>query len=111
MDDIWMDELGGDAVHELKALLNLEAAITQFDRDAHHTKSGLIEIAALAAACKRLGFFGGHPSRGCHWLIVYLRRRWGLAGDELNKFVATLVESSPKWPVPPQSSAPSSQVD
>ena len=111
MDEIWWDELGSDAVHALKAVLGLEAAIAQFEHDARHSKTGPIEVAPLATACKSLGFFGGHPDRGCHWLIVYLRRRWGLAGDELNEFAARLAESTPKWPMPPQSPASSSQVD
>lgn len=108
MDEIWWDELGSDAIHTFKALLNLDAAIAQFEHEARHSKTGLIEVAPLAAACKGLGFFGGHPDRGRHWLIVYLRRRWGLAGDELNEFAAQLAESSPKWPMPLHSPASSS---
>lgn len=83
MDEIWMDELGGDALHELKALFSLEAAIAQFEGVARYTKSTPIEIAPVTTACKRLGFFGGHRQRGCDWLIVYLRRRWGLSSDAL----------------------------
>lgn len=87
--DVW-DEIGSDAVHTLKALLNLEAAIVQFEHDSCHSKIGPVEVAPLVHACKRLGFFGGHPDRGRNWLIVYLRRRWALAGDEFNQFVASL---------------------
>jgi tetratricopeptide (TPR) repeat protein len=111
MDEIWWDELGGDAVHELKAVLDLEVAIVQFEHDARHSSTGPIDVASLTTACKRLGFFGGHPARGCNWLIVYLRRRWGLASDELNEFAARLAESTPKWPMPPHSPGSSSQVD
>jgi tetratricopeptide (TPR) repeat protein len=85
MDDIWIDELGGDAVHELNALLNLEAAIAQFEAASRHTKSSPLEIEPLVTACKRLGFFGGHAQRGRDWLIVYLGRRWGLSSDALNE--------------------------
>lgn len=92
MDEIWWDELGSEAVHALKVLLDLEAAIVQFEHDTRHSKIAFTEVAPLAAACKRLGFIGGHPDRGCHWLIVYLRRRWALAGDELNEFLAPLLK-------------------
>lgn len=96
MDEIWMDELGGDAVHELKALFNLEAAIAQFQGVARHTNSRPIDIAPLASACKRLGFFGGHPQRGCDWLIVYLGRRWGLSSDALDQFAEQLAQWRPE---------------
>lgn len=81
MDDIWWDELGSDAVHAFKALLNLEAAISQFEHDVGQASPEPIDVAPLAEVCERLGFFGGHPNRGRQWLIVYLRRRWGQVGE------------------------------
>lgn len=75
MDDMRWDELGSDVVHALKELLNFEAAIAQFEHDARHVKTNLIEVLPLTAACKNLGFFGRRSQRGQHWLIVYLRRR------------------------------------
>jgi tetratricopeptide (TPR) repeat protein len=85
-ENIAMDELSGDAVHELNALLNLEAAIAKFEGVARHTKFGPVGIAALTTACKRLGFFGGHPQRGKKWLHVYIKRRWGQTRDAFNDF-------------------------
>ena len=90
MDEICMDELGGDAVHELKALFNLEAAIKRFEGVTHYARLTSIEIAPLVTACKSLGFFGGHPQRGRDWLMVYLRRHSGLSLDALNEFLAQL---------------------
>lgn len=84
MDEDGVDKLGSDAVHELKALFNLEAAIAEFEGVVPHTKCSPIEIAPLASACKRLGFLGGSPRRGCDWLNVYLERRWGLSPNALN---------------------------
>lgn len=92
MDDIWIDELGGDAVHELIALFNLETAIVQFDAATRHKSSGPLEIKPLATACMRLGFFGGHPQRGRDWLIVYLGRRCGLSFDALDELAEQLVK-------------------
>lgn len=111
MDEIWWDEIGSDAIHTFKELLNLDEAITQFEHEGRHLKASPIEVAPLVTACMSLGFFGGHPDRGRRWIIVYLRRRWGLVGDELNEFAARLAESSPKWPMPPFSSASKSSVD
>ena len=102
-----MDELGGDAVHDLKALLNLEATIAQFEQDACSAKSDPIEIAPLVAACKRLGFFGEHHHKGPQWLMVYLLRRWGLTSDALNEFEAQLAEWNPGVPMPVSTHAPS----
>jgi tetratricopeptide (TPR) repeat protein len=111
MDDIWWDELGSDAIHTFKALLNLDAAIAQLEQEAHHSKTSPVEVAPLVAECKGLGFFGGHPDRGSRWLIVYLRRRWGLAGDEVAECAAQLAESSLKWSMPPHPPESSNLVD
>ena len=99
MDEIWWDELGSDAVHALKALLNLEEAIAQFV-SALNSKSIPTDIAPLADACKRLGFFGGHPDRGRNWFVIYLQRRWGLTGKTFDEFLVWLNKSQPKWPTP-----------
>lgn len=100
MDEVWWDEIGSDAVHAFKALLDFEEAIAQFVSTALNSENGPIDIAPLAEACKRLGFFGGHPDRGRNWLIVYLRRRWGLAGEKFDEFLTWLDKSHPKWPTP-----------
>ncbi|WP_155273923.1 hypothetical protein [Xanthomonas arboricola] len=92
-DEIWCDELGSDAVQTLKALLNLEAAIAQFEHDARNAKTAPIKFYHLVAACKSLGFIGGHPQRGRHWLIAYLWRRWGLPSDTLEEYATQLGES------------------
>jgi tetratricopeptide (TPR) repeat protein len=91
MDEIWIDELGGDAVHELRALLNLEAAFKRLEGIAPHVRSSPIEIAALASACKRLGFFWARPQQGRDWLLAYLGR-WGLSTDALNEFAEQLAQ-------------------
>ena len=80
------------AVHELKVLLNLEATIALFERDARRAKSGAIEIAPLEAACGRLGFWGGHRKKGRDWLLVYLRRRWGIPSGTFNEIAARLAQ-------------------
>lgn len=104
MDDIWVDEPGGDAVYELKALLNLEATIAQFEHDARRAKSGPIEIAPLAAACERLGFWGG---QGRDWLFVYLGRRWGIPSGAFNELAARLAQGNHGGPMPIHPRAPS----
>lgn len=97
MDDIGVDELGGDAVHELKALLNLEATIAQFEHDVRRAKSGPIEIATLAAACERLVFWGG---QGRDWFFVYLGRRWGVPSSAFDELAARLAQRNPDEPLP-----------
>jgi len=99
MDDIWVDELGGDAVHELKALLNLEATITQFEGSVRCQKSGQVDIAPLAAACARLGYWGGHHQKGRDWLFVYLARRWALPSGMLNDLKGRLARWNPEEPL------------
>jgi hypothetical protein len=76
MDDIWVDEFGSEAVHNLRSLLNLEAAIAQFERRTRQDMSDEIDIAPLAVACSSLGYWGGLHEKGCHWLMTYAVRRW-----------------------------------
>jgi tetratricopeptide (TPR) repeat protein len=99
MDNIWWDELGGDAVRELRALLDLEAALAQFERDAHLGKSGPVDLCDLAAACRHLGYWGGHRQKGADWLVVYAARRWGVAGAALNNLAARLPVWNPGEPL------------
>lgn len=93
MDDIWWDELGSEAVYELRALLDLEAALARFVRDLRSAKPGSVDFSPLAAACRHLGHWGGLRQKGVEWLIVYAARRWGVAGVALRDLAAKL----PKW--------------
>ncbi|GAB3497684.1 hypothetical protein GCM10027399_21950 [Curvibacter fontanus] len=98
MDDVWMDELGGDAVHELKALLNLEAAVAQFERNVRNAKSEQLDIAPLAAACAGVGFWGS-PRQKDNWLFVYLARRWGVPSGMLDDLKGRLARWAPDQPL------------
>lgn len=75
-DEIWWDELGGEAIGELGPLLNLETSIIEFKSVANASLSTELNVTALVGACRALGYY--RRSQGFDWLSLYLERRWGV---------------------------------
>lgn len=99
MDDIWVDEFGGEAVGNLRSLLNLEAAIVQFERRTRRDTPDQVDIAPLAAACASLGYWGGLHERGPGWLMTYLVRRWAAPSERMAHIRGQLARWKPGDPL------------
>ena len=76
MDDIWWDELGGEAVSELESLLQLGDCLVEFESTRSGAESDELDVTDLATACLDLGYWGGLRLKGFTWLALYLGLRW-----------------------------------
>lgn len=92
-DEIWWDELGGEAIGALGQLLNLGISIIQFKSDVKGSIATELNITGLVSACKALRYY--RRRQGFNWLAVYLQRCWEIPVDtvaDLEKRADCLVD-------------------